>query len=325
MPPSKDSVRDVSANELTGCLTWLLGKMRVERAQWVVALLTDRVERKRVSDIFAVESRQDGRIAAAAIAIAQPPHAANLVAIGDLGGWTSETAAEDTLEFQVFARLRERLNGSGVKFLQAATESTSQGKPLERLGFVHLADLAFLVLESEHFLPSIRDNDRALKFHVVGQNEGRLAMACEIAALTFTGTLDCPRLSHFRSAEEIVAGYRSATSFDPELWHLVMRDDEVAGCLFLTQHRGSNGTPAEAATHQAGAMEISYMGIVPKHRGVGLGERILVEASRIASQRQAHRMVLAVDRENSPAMALYQRRGWVEAACESVWGCRILP
>jgi len=34
-------------------------------------------------------------------------------------------------------------------------------------------------------------------------------------------------------------------------------------------------------------------------------------------------MILAVDRENSPAIGLYQRQGWIEAAGETVWGLKI--
>lgn len=327
MNPPLPHVQDIALGELTSCLQWLLGKMRVERAQWVVAQLTDRVERQRMADIFAVESRRDGQIVAAALALAQPPGAATLLAIGDSeadgeGDWAGDRAAPLPA---VLARLRSRLHTAGTHFLQAAAESEEHGHRLHRLGFVHLADLAFMVLDADRFVDRQEPAPADCRLERVGSQPARVAHACELAAGTFAGTQDCPRLNDFRSAAEIIAGYRLSASFDPTLWYLAITGSEPVGCLFLTRHRGVDTSLQGGCVAAAGAIEISYMGLLSKHRGRGLGKVILNEAVRLADQWQAPRMVLAVDRENSPAIALYQRSGWLEAAQESVWGSKVLP
>jgi ribosomal protein S18 acetylase RimI-like enzyme len=322
-------VQNVSANELTACLSWLLGKLRVERAQWVVAQLTARVERKRISDIFAVQSQQAGQINAAAIAIIQHPGAATLLAIGDT---TDDDLSAGTLSLHstlpidaVFNQLAARLAAGGVQFIQAASESFEQAKQLQRLGFSHLADLRFFVLETDLSQVADLPGDRDCQFEQVGEQESRLTLACELAATTFSGTLDCPRLSDFRSAAEIVEGYRLTNGFDPRLWQILLVDRQPAGCLFLTQHRGTETASQGATSNPGPVIEISYMGLVPRQRGRGLGTLILTEAVRVARQHQAPRMVLAVDRENSPAIALYRRHGWTDAGQETAWGIKIKP
>ncbi|MGV3485655.1 MAG: GNAT family N-acetyltransferase [Planctomycetaceae bacterium] len=316
-------VQDVPLSELTDCLQWLLGKLRVERAQWLVAQLSDRVARQRLRDIFAVALRQDGQLAAMALAISQPRGAATLLALEDTGDEASggSLARLDA----VLTPLRSRLHAAGTRFLQAAAESPSHGHRLGHLGFTHLADLAFLVLETEHFALAQTSVAAGSRFQTVGADPAQIAAACELAAETFVGTQDCPRLSDFRSTADIVESYRLSALFDPQLWRVLLCDDEPIGCLFLTQHRAANGASQEGVLGAAGAVEISYMGLLPQSRGRGFGQQILDEAARIAASLQAPRMVLAVDRQNSPAIALYRRRGWVEAAQESVWGIHVLP
>lgn len=270
-------------------------------------------------DVVAVESRQDGQVVAAALAIAQPASAATLLACGDADG--QPPSALDA----VLAHLRARLYAAGAHFLQAAAECEQHATRLSRLGFVHLADLAFLVLEAERFPDRTLMPEGNCRFETVGPLPSRIAFASAVAANTFAGSRDCPRLNDFRSAAEIVESYRLAPSFDPQLWRLVVLGNEPVGCLFLTQHHGIAPAPQGGGGEVSGAIEISYMGLLQEHRGRGLGELILAEAIRLADHCQAPRMVLAVDRANLPAISLYHRCGWIEAAQESVWGSEILP
>jgi len=353
-------VRDVPLSELGSCLQFLIAGLNVPRAQWVVAQLTDRVERKRMQEIFAVEAVEGNRISGAAIAVQQPSGAASLLAIGPADGREpalnerrskgcrsdhpmEETGQRDVPGFAndattaVMSRLRCRLAELGTRFLQASSDSDDDVQRLQRLGFDHLAQLAFLVLEKEGFRGVQGANSRSdVQFVVVGDNAWLLEQVCSIAERTFAGTCDCPRLNQFRSSSEIVDGYRLAPTFDPTLWRLVVVDGQPAGCLLLTAHRATEASATESNAEEAkdsladgaggndfGAIEISYMGLVPEVRGRGLGRLVLDEAVRISAQRRAPRMVLAVDRENSPAISLYQRHGWVEAAQESVWGLQI--
>lgn len=353
-------VRDVPLSELGSCLQFLIAGLSVPRAQWVVAQLTDRVERKRMQEIFAVEAVAGSQICGAAIAVQQPSGAASLLAIGSTDKWEpaltenapqggrskhpmDESGQLDVKGFAndatsaVMSRLRCRLAEVGTRFLQASSDSDDDVQRLQRLGFDHLAQLAFLVLEEEGFEGFQESAGRRnVQFVVIGDDASLLQQVCSIAERTFVGTCDCPRLNQFRSSSEIVDGYRLAPTFDPALWRMVIVDGQPAGCLLLTAHRATEASATEsnaevtkdaladgAGGNDFGAIEISYMGLVPEVRGRGLGRLILDEAVRISARRRAPRMVLAVDRENSPAITLYQRHGWVEAAQESVWGLQI--
>lgn len=59
-----------------------------------------------------------------------------------------------------------------------------------------------------------------------------------------------------------------------------------------------------------GSIELTYIGVAPAQRGKGLGSKLLdvfLEASRMA----AHRTVLlSVEKENAPAIALYEQAGF---------------
>jgi GNAT superfamily N-acetyltransferase len=326
MNSTPSSIRDVPPSELTACLQWLLEQVRVERAQWIVAQLTERVKRKRIADILAVEAVSRGVLVGAAIAVLQSPHAANLLAISQQanGGNQAIGNAPRSLDSAVFGRLIERLQAAHVTFLQTSTEADDEGQHLVECGFDWVANLAFLVLESEDFgrVPEA-NTETDCRFDMVGDDKELLAIACEVAVRTFSGTRDCPRLSDYRSGSQIVDGYRMAPNFDPTLWHLLRIGTEPAGCLILNRHPGADTGSEETAGSSGGVFEVGYMGLVPEYRGRGLGEVVLAKAVQVARQRNAIRMVLAVDLENSPAITLYRRCGWVQAAQESVWALRI--
>jgi len=320
MRQSNASVRDVPPAELTACLQWLLPHVAPPRAHWIVAQIADRVGRKRLADIVSVESRLNGQVTGAAITLLQPSAAATLLAIHDDNRLPEGRFARESA---VLNRLLERLGPSGVRFLQASADSSEDAIALKDLGFEEIAQLVFLVLDAESMMPAPPPSiETTIEFKVVGHDERLLEIACEVAARSFLGTQDCPRLSEFRSAIEIVNGYKNAATFDPTIWRILMSEGEPAGCLFLTAHRASPESPEDKNT-PSGVIEIGYMGLVPECRGIGLGKRILAEAYQIARGRNAARMVLAVDSENSPALSLYRRQGWIEASGESVWGMRI--
>ncbi len=145
-----------------------------------------------------------------------------------------------------------------------------------------------------------------------------------VAAGTFIDTPDCPRLSDFRSADEIVAGYRAAPTFDRGLSKLLRVDEQWAGCLVLTRHEtqgiiGEDASDSESTV----ALELTYMGLKPEFRGRGLAACLLAETLRVATRIGAEQILLAVDQANQPARASYQRLGWRDVAVESVWGRRV--
>jgi ribosomal protein S18 acetylase RimI-like enzyme len=59
-----------------------------------------------------------------------------------------------------------------------------------------------------------------------------------------------------------------------------------------------------------GAIELTYIGVRPEQKGKGLGNELLnsfIEASRLKGYRS---VVLSVEKENSPAVSLYQKAGF---------------
>lgn len=324
-PPT---IRDVQPSELTACLQWLLEQVPVERAQWIVSQLTDRVKLKQMGDILTVEAVSDGELASAAIAVLVKPNAGNLLAISRYSKPIRKRAKKmpERIHAAVFEHLVARLRAASVTFLQTSTGPDETARNIYELGFDRLATLAFFVLEANAFAASPDAAANAeLRFEVVGDDLQRLSIACEVAERSFANTRDCPLLSDYRTAAEIVTGYRMAATFDPSLWRLLMVGEEPAGCLFLTQHPVADAGMGNIDGLTRGAIELSYMGLVPEHRGRGLGSHILAEAVRVARQKNAIRMVLAVDMENTPAIMLYRRCEWREAARESVWAMRITP
>ncbi len=327
-------VTDVAPADITKALQSLIPKVRVERAQWIIAQLADRVERKRISEVYASVGKRFDAIESAAIAVATPAHGATLLAINGMGDAVDQhgVESEESAVQAVWTHFLARLAAARVTYLQASSETESDRRRLTRLGFRHLADLAFMVLERENFMPLPPSEvltpstvNHEIQMVVVGDDLGRLEAASQIAEQTFSGTHDCPLLGEFRSASEIVAGYRLSPQFDPWQWRILIVQGEPAGCLFLTRHRleGSGSDEGQSATPTA--VELAYMGVIPKFRGSGLGRVLLDCAINVSSELGASRMILAVDRRNSPAFTIYRQRGWVETAGESAWGMEITP
>jgi GNAT superfamily N-acetyltransferase len=310
------SVHEVSPADLGTTLQWLFPHLTVDRAQWMLGQLTERVQNKRLAEIIVLEARAGDVTVSAAVAILQPAKAASLLAFHAL-------EPSKTAENAVLNHLRTHLSERSIQFLQATSDSPQNDRRLTRLGFKHLAELAVLVLEPEKLASFDCGKASSLQFLPTMDDPAMIDRIAEAAELSFVETCDCPALSEFRTPTEIVDGYRQSPQFDAHFWRLAMLGGKPAGCLILTRHQVDQTPPEGRDLMGVGAVEISYMGLVPRYRKRGLGKELLIEAVRIAKQHHASRMVLAVDRENSPAIALYQRQGWTEAAKESVWGMQI--
>ncbi|WP_186774788.1 GNAT family N-acetyltransferase [Allorhodopirellula solitaria] len=146
----------------------------------------------------------------------------------------------------------------------------------------------------------------------------------QLVARTYLQSLDCPPLTRFRTAGEILASYRQAASYAPDLWYRVEALDEsleapvTIGCVLLARHPGRSAG-ASAPIDRACVLELVYMGIVPEHRGRDYGQALLGAIVEICQQQQAERLVLAVDQDNDPAMAAYRRLGMLRLFRETVW------
>lgn len=174
---------------------------------------------------------------------------------------------------------------------------------LKQGGYEHLADLLYLVCTEAYFPPTRPDGE--LEFEIYSPaNRDRLAAVMEA---TYEATLDCPRLNGARAMDDVLTGYQATGPFDPDRWRIVRRVGRDVGCLLLADH------PA------ADQGELVYMGLVPAARGSGLGVQMVRFAQYLTGQAGRGRLVLAVDAENAPALALYASAGFLRWDQRSVF------
>ena len=110
-------------------------------------------------------------------------------------------------------------------------------------------------------------------------------------------SLDCPALSGLRSMEDIVDGHKATGDFDPNLWQLLMENEDPLGVVLLSR------------IPETDAMELVYLGLAPAARGRGLGHLLMRRAIHLVLADGRRRLSLAVDSRNSPALKLYFQMG----------------
>lgn len=124
---------------------------------------------------------------------------------------------------------------------------------------------------------------------------------------SYEGTLDCPALLGMRHIEDIIAGHKATGRFVPELWLVVCEGDRGVGVMFIN--------PVESAE----ACELVYLGLAMSHRGKGLGRALLQHGLGMAREYGSAQMMLAVDRQNQPALGLYRSLGFVTTTTRYAW------
>lgn len=104
-----------------------------------------------------------------------------------------------------------------------------------------------------------------------------------------------------RTTADVLASHKAAGEFDPALWWVLELDGKPEGCCLMSP------SPSQRA------LELVYLGLSPRVRGLGLGKRLL--ALGIAHAGATHRawaVHCAVDQRNEPARKLYERFGFEE-------------
>jgi mycothiol synthase len=188
------------------------------------------------------------------------------------------------------------LAAQNVRVVQALAETDAQpgAELLRQSGYIHAADLLYLVSPADQF-PTAPPRS-VLEFETYSAaNHERLA---RIVDATYEQTLDCPHLNGVREVEDVLAGYRATGRFDPSRWLIVRHKGADIGCLLLTDHP------------EHGACELVYMGVVPSARGHGWGMDIARHAQWLAYEANRTRLALAVDAGNTPAVAMYAAVGF---------------
>jgi mycothiol synthase len=201
----------------------------------------------------------------------------------------------------------EWLQEAGVKVCQAfvSNEECDDMAPLERNGFEHVTQLVFLQ----------RDVDLAAGW----SNSPRVSAQCypwagaltlehsDMLLATHEATLDCPELNNGRTATEVLAGFCPGNAANCPWWHTINEGGTATGVLLFDKGP------------QPFVLELSYLGIIPRARGRGLGSTALAFANEIAANAGYQFVSVSVDARNEPALRLYQKHGFVETERREVF------
>jgi ribosomal protein S18 acetylase RimI-like enzyme len=161
-------------------------------------------------------------------------------------------------------------------------------------GFKEIAELIYLQghvprnAEPPVFAPPLRLLPYAPQSHL---------RFVEAISKSYRQSLDCPALSGLRDMDDVVAGHQATGDFDPNLWQLLMENEDPLGVLLLSR------------IPQTDAMELVYLGLAPQGRGRGLGHLLMRRAIHLVLADGRRRLSLAVDSRNVPALKLYLQMG----------------
>jgi mycothiol synthase len=115
---------------------------------------------------------------------------------------------------------------------------------------------------------------------------------------SYRDSLDCPRLAGMRNVEDVIAGHKASGEFDPQYWFLLHLHDRPVAVLLINRVGGTESA------------ELTYLGVAPEARKIGLGTLLLRHALATAVTMKAKILTLAVDSKNAPALTLYYRHGF---------------
>ncbi len=239
------------------------------------------------------------RIAFAAVPLASPGRTSLVFCPGVLGRGVTEAMAAEAIGEVVAGEGR-----AGARLLQALVPE--EARPLQlafaRCGFEPLATLLYL---QRRILPRQAGHRPALPagYHLERYEEPLYGALAEAIRQSYVRSLDCPELVGKRTVDEAIAGHRAVGEYRPEWWHILMRrtgaGDEPVGALLL----------AGVGEGAVQGLEVVYLGLAPKARGLGLGDALVRTALHQASATRGGTLTLAADARNAPALKLYRRHG----------------
>jgi len=207
----------------------------------------------------------------------------------------------------LMTQLCRALDQPDVKFGQCllTPEEAVDAGWLADFGFHCAAELFFLARTLEEPLSADEIPDQpTVETYDESANHARFAQLVEH---TYRGSLDCPELNGTRTGDDALAGHRLSGAFQPRGWRLYQLNGQDAAVLLLNEHPDQD------------AVELTYFGVAPEFRGLGLGARLLSDAISVSRAWNRAVIFLAVDAGNTFANELYAQAGFQEVARRAVW------
>lgn len=207
---------------------------------------------------------------------------------------------------QLVNDLASQCLASGIKQVQAIT-ATDANTAKEIL---LTSDLKW-VTQVAHIYRQVADPPREFKpaagLSLLSAGDFAACRVAQIIQSTFDGTHDCPEINGLRDAGDVLDGFLEGIPLRrSKHWYIAMLRGQVAGCLLLT---------ATSAT----LMELSYVGVLPSHRKLGIGKSLIDSAIRTSKGCHKTHLAAAVDCRNVPALRAYDAFGFQHHLSLDVW------
>jgi mycothiol synthase len=254
------------------------------------------IDRQVLSLDTAPVSTSQGRITGMCLWVPAPGRTAMLFGPGQ-----SEFPESSAATAAAVAAALDDAKAAGVVLVQAMLEpADAAGKTVfAQAGLVQLATLTYMERKPPFQPPAF---ELPAGITLEAYSAATHGLFRRAIAESYQETLDCPALSGLREVDDVIAGHKAVGPFDPQLWSVVVREEQPLGCLLLAEIPARRG------------LELVYLGLSPGSRGQGLGRILMQRVLGIASRRHFDIATLAVDAANTPAARLYRRCGYVSVA-----------
>lgn len=218
-------------------------------------------------------------------------------------------AEHSRIEVSLLIAITQFLGNLGAEFLTCVVETSDRyDASFKAAGFKFAANVQSMVrplypkIESASEIPKVVAN---LQFRVANKAKDLADLITE----TYRGSLDCPIVNDYRTADDFLESYSSAEGAKSDGWFVASHQGSDVGCILIS----TTGTQAE----------ITYMGVGSSFRGNGFGRELLEYGHTYAAQCGVTTVTADVDSKNAYANAIYQQAGYVAYDFNRVFVARI--
>jgi ribosomal protein S18 acetylase RimI-like enzyme len=217
---------------------------------------------------------------------------------------------------QVFAAISGAFGKNSTNHLLAVIDKTDQqsGDRYREHGYVEIHDVLHLVCVQQQSRPTesslvVESPARLLLTPVV---ESSFAEFLSLVEATFQHSDDCPGLNEQATLDEVQSRWsRTPAERRAQSWYrasIAIHGQPVdVGCLVLDVEPGSRSA------------ELIYLGLIPEHRGKGLGNELVSRAQGIICQAGKDTTIVSVDASNQKALRGYVAHGFTPYAESTVF------